>query len=148
MCLGYVSISPLEPCLVIREDQLGLLVGVSTIVINLIWDLCELLPCWCGEVKAFLLNSEFSLLDNCWPKDKMCSDFPCHTFFSGVFFRISDPVTNMNSWKKIGSVFIVSVILCLADKFHIKVILMNKRYLWRHISSRPFLHSLQHNEQK
>lgn len=62
MCLGYVSISPLESCLVKREDQLSLL--VELIVINLIWDLRELLPCWCGEVKAFLLNSEFSLLGN------------------------------------------------------------------------------------
>lgn len=119
---GYVSISPLESCLVIREDQLSLLVGVFTIVINIIWDLRELLPCWCGEVKAFLLNSEFSLLGNSWPTDKTCAQFPCHAFFSRVFFRISDPVTNMNSWKKIGSLFIVSVILCLADKFHFKVI--------------------------
>lgn len=28
----------------------------------------------------------------------------------------------MNNWKKIVSLFIVFMLLCLADKFHIKVI--------------------------
>lgn len=86
---------------------------------------CSLHPNLCIDCvgRASHLALLFAANNSFPPRKKRCTKFSLRCIFALYCYTICNHVTYVyENWKKIVSLFVVLLFLCLADKFHIKVI--------------------------